>query len=70
MPALAAGNALVLRHSSQSPLCAERFAEAFTGCDLPDGLFHYVHCSQDDTLATLGYEVLTRPQSFHLRHPE
>ena len=29
MPALIAGNAVVLKHSHQTPLCAERFHEAF-----------------------------------------
>jgi len=28
IPALMAGNAVILKHSAQTPLCAERFAEA------------------------------------------
>ena len=34
VPALMAGNAVVLKHSAQTPLCAERFASACTrpGC--------------------------------------
>ena len=31
VPALMAGNAVVLKHSRQTPLCAERFAEACEG---------------------------------------
>ena len=31
VPAILAGNAVILRHSAQTPLCAERFAEAFRG---------------------------------------
>ena len=29
VPALMAGNTVILKHSAQTPLCAERFAEAF-----------------------------------------
>ncbi|MEE8556528.1 MAG: aldehyde dehydrogenase family protein, partial [Myxococcota bacterium] len=45
VPAVMAGNAVVLRHSAQTPLCAERFAEAFEAADLPAGVFQIVHCS-------------------------
>ena len=31
VPALMAGNAVILKHSAQTPLCAERFAECFDG---------------------------------------
>ena len=37
LPALIAGNALVLKHSHQTPLCAERFGEAFAGAGVPVG---------------------------------
>jgi acyl-CoA reductase-like NAD-dependent aldehyde dehydrogenase len=49
VPALLAGNAVVLRHSSQTPLCAERFAEAFEAAGLPQGVFQIVHASHADT---------------------
>jgi len=49
VPALLAGNAVVLRHSSQTPLCAERFAEAFEVAELPEGVFQIVHASHLDT---------------------
>jgi acyl-CoA reductase-like NAD-dependent aldehyde dehydrogenase len=49
VPAILAGNAVVLRHSSQTPLCAERFAEAFAAAGLPEGVFQIVHCSHDET---------------------
>jgi acyl-CoA reductase-like NAD-dependent aldehyde dehydrogenase len=45
VPALMAGNVVVLKHSSQTPLCAERFAEAFAQAGLPEGVFQYVHCT-------------------------
>ena len=49
LPALIAGNAVVLKHSHQTPLCAERFAEAFTAAGLPAGVFQYLHLSHADT---------------------
>lgn len=49
IPALAAGNAVVLKHSHQTPLCAERFAAAFAAVGLPTGVFTYLHLSHPDT---------------------
>lgn len=49
VPALLAGNAVILRHSAQTPLVAERFADAFKAAGLPEGLFQYLHLSHDDT---------------------
>ena len=43
VPALAAGNAVILRHSAQTPLCAERMDEAFRAAGLPDGAFQFLH---------------------------
>ena len=47
VPALMAGNAVVLKHSAQTPLCAERFAQAFAAGGLPEGAFQYLHLSHD-----------------------
>lgn len=49
VPAIMAGNAVVLKHSNQTPLCAERFAEAFEQAGLPEGVFQYVHCSHEQS---------------------
>ena len=49
VPALMAGNAVVLKHSAQTPLCAERFAECFADAGLPDGVFQVLHMSHADT---------------------
>ncbi|WP_324733300.1 aldehyde dehydrogenase family protein [Pseudomonas paeninsulae] len=49
MPALLAGNAVLLKHSAQTPLCAERMVEAFSEAGLPDGVFQYLHMSHADT---------------------
>jgi acyl-CoA reductase-like NAD-dependent aldehyde dehydrogenase len=49
VPAIMAGNAVVLKHSAQTPLCAERFAEAFREAGLPEGVFQVLHLSHDET---------------------
>ena len=47
IPALAAGNTVVLKHSDQTPLCAERMVEAAQQAGLPSGVFQYVHASHE-----------------------
>ena len=47
IPALASGNAVLLKHSDQTPLVAERFAEAGREAGLPEGLFAHLHLSHD-----------------------
>ncbi len=49
MPAILAGNVVVLKHSAQTPLCAERLQEAFLAGGLPEGVFQYLHLSHSDT---------------------
>src|ERR1700722_803887 len=54
MPALIAGNAVVLKHSHQTPLCAERFHESFAQAGVPAGVFQYLHLSHADTARLVG----------------
>jgi acyl-CoA reductase-like NAD-dependent aldehyde dehydrogenase len=49
IPALLAGNAVLLKHSAQTPLCAERMVEAFKEAGLPDGVFQYLHLTHAET---------------------
>ncbi len=49
MPALLAGNAVLLKHSAQTPLCSERMVEAFREAGLPEGVFQFLHLSHADT---------------------
>ena len=49
IPALMAGNTVLLKHSAQTPLCAEQLARAFQVADLPAGVFQYLHLSHQDT---------------------
>jgi acyl-CoA reductase-like NAD-dependent aldehyde dehydrogenase len=54
LPALIAGNAVILKHSHQTPLCAERFLEAFSAAGLPAGVFQFLHLSHEDTARLMG----------------
>lgn len=49
VPALAAGNVVLLKHSSQTLACAERFAEAFQEIGLPEGVFGVLHLNHQTT---------------------
>ncbi len=54
VPALLAGNAVLLKQSAQTPLCAERFAEAFAEAGLPEGVFQYLHMGHQRVAAAIG----------------
>lgn len=49
IPAIMAGNVVLLKHSSQTPLVAERFDEAFKKACLPEGVFQYLHLNHAST---------------------
>jgi acyl-CoA reductase-like NAD-dependent aldehyde dehydrogenase len=53
IPALAAGNTVLLKHSAQTPLCAERFSEAFEKAGLPTGVFQHLHLSHAAALGLI-----------------
>ena len=44
VPAILAGNAVVLKHSSRSALCGEHFADGFASAGAPAGLCQAIHC--------------------------
>jgi betaine-aldehyde dehydrogenase len=46
-PALAAGNAFILKPSEETPLVAHRVAELLQAAGLPDGLFQIIHGGED-----------------------
>jgi acyl-CoA reductase-like NAD-dependent aldehyde dehydrogenase len=54
VPALMAGNVVILKHSAQTPLCAERFEECLREAGLPEGAFQALHLSHDDTSRVIG----------------
>ena len=52
VPALIAGNAVALKHASQTPLAGERLAQAFA--HLPEGLFTNLFLDHDTTAALIA----------------
>jgi acyl-CoA reductase-like NAD-dependent aldehyde dehydrogenase len=54
VPALLAGNAVILKHAAQTLLVGERFAEAFRKAGLPKGLFQNLVLSHAQTEKLLG----------------
>ncbi len=49
VPALMAGNCVILKHSSRTPLCAERLHDAFMRAGVPAGVFQYLHLTRENT---------------------
>ncbi|NDB67566.1 MAG: aldehyde dehydrogenase family protein [Methylocystaceae bacterium] len=54
VPALVAGNAVILKHAAQTLLVGERFAQAMKAADLPQGLFTNLVLTHDDTAKILS----------------
>ena len=57
-PALIAGNTVVLKHASQTPLVGERMAEAFHAAGVPEDVFQNVfldHATTSDLIAAKGF---------------
>ena len=54
IPAIMAGNSVILKMAQQTPLVAERYAEAFAEAGLPSGVFQYLHASHDDVARMIG----------------
>ncbi|MEO1848647.1 MAG: aldehyde dehydrogenase family protein, partial [Pseudomonadota bacterium] len=49
VPALLSGNTVILKHSAQTPLCAERFVQVFTEAGIPEGVFQFLHLDHAST---------------------
>ena len=64
VPALLAGNAVILKHAAQTLLVGERIAEAFRRAGLPKGLFHNLVLSHEQTEKLIGSGA-HRPYQFH-----
>jgi acyl-CoA reductase-like NAD-dependent aldehyde dehydrogenase len=47
VPALLAGNTVILKHSDQTPLCAELIHQAFVQAGAPEGVFQYLHVDHE-----------------------
>lgn len=55
LPALIAGNSVILKPSPQTPLAAERFALAWTRAGLPTDLLQVVHLSPELTAFAVAH---------------
>ena len=42
VPAIISGNSLILKHSSQTPRCAELIFQAFENTGIPEGVFQFI----------------------------
>jgi acyl-CoA reductase-like NAD-dependent aldehyde dehydrogenase len=54
VPAVLAGNAVVLKHSPRSPLCGEHFARAFAAAGAPSGVVQALHCDHPTSERIVG----------------
>ena len=54
IPALMAGNTVILKHAQQTLLCAERYAEAFQAAGAPEGLLQCLHLSHEQVAGLIG----------------
>lgn len=54
VPALLSGNTVVLKHSDQTPLVAERFVAAAVAAGFPEGVFQFVHASHERLAEMVG----------------
>ena len=54
VPALLAGNSVILKMAQQTPLVAERYAEAFKAAGLPEGVFQFLHLSHEQTAKVIA----------------
>ncbi|MDO6589965.1 aldehyde dehydrogenase [Loktanella sp. D2R18] len=60
-PALIAGNTVVLKHASQTPLVGERLAEAFHAVGIPTDVFQNVfldHATTSDLIAARAFDFV------------
>ena len=49
VPSLLSGNTVILKHSSQTPLCAEQLFDAATKASLPKNIFQFLHLDHSST---------------------
>jgi acyl-CoA reductase-like NAD-dependent aldehyde dehydrogenase len=54
VPALLAGNTVIMKHASQTLLCAERFSQACDAVGFPVGVFQHIHASHSHVERMIG----------------
>lgn len=58
VPALVAGNAVILKHSFQTPLVAERYLKAAEKAGIPNGVFQILHLDHEKTAVLTGHNLV------------
>ena len=56
VPSLLSGNSVILKHSSQTPLCAEQLFKAAKLSDIPEGVFQFLHLDHESTSKIISDE--------------
>lgn len=54
VPSILAGNSVILKMAPQTPLVAERYAEAFRAAGLPEGVFQYLHIDHEQVAEVIA----------------
>jgi len=54
VPALLAGNSVLLKMSAQTPAVAERYSEGLREAGLPEGVFQFLHMTHADVARVVG----------------
>ncbi|NNE35116.1 MAG: aldehyde dehydrogenase family protein, partial [Rhodothermales bacterium] len=54
VPAIMAGNSVILKPATQTPLCAERYADAFRAAGAPQGLFQFLHTTHEQVASVIA----------------
>ena len=54
VPAVMAGNTVIIKHSDQTPLVAEHYTEAFRHAGMPKGVVQHIHMTHDDVANVIG----------------
>jgi acyl-CoA reductase-like NAD-dependent aldehyde dehydrogenase len=71
VPAILSGNTVLLRHSPQTPLAAERIVEAFREAGAPEGVLQFLHTTDEDTdklVSTDGVDFVAFTGSVRVGH--
>jgi len=58
IPAIMAGNTVIMKPSSQTPLTGERLSQAAQAAGLPDSVFSHLFLSHDDTEAIVANDAV------------
>jgi len=58
IPAIMAGNVVIMKPSAQAPLTAERIDQAFKAVNLPDGVFQYLYLTHQQTDQVIGKSAI------------